>query len=261
MKLCLLFLLTILFSSSVFSNEAVTLHCYQESTTSPEVFEISALKKEINYIESPGVNVNIKMKFDEKSNYIISNYSFLNFFNKTSENAGDTLIIEFENQIEELKKTDSTDFSNEKLNFLKNSIVAINDTIIYLKTAEMTFSFSKELDSLNASFSEGPKSYFEVFGKYLTPPTKNYYCLKAFVNNSNQPKKWIGFVIKVNDMIYEGAEKRRRMIFPSDQLYASEEHCYEDFGWLFKNDSQIASRFPQNNDIDKSYLFGCVETK
>jgi len=259
MKLCLLFLLTILFSSSVFSNEAVTLHCYKESITSPEVFEIYSSNNKIIYTESPGVKVNIQMDYKEKSNLIISNYSFLNFFDETFGN-GEGLIIELENQVDVLSKTDSTGFSNEKLNYFKNTIEALNDAINYLQTAELTFSFNKELDNLEIDYSKEPKSYLELFGN-LAPKTTNYYCLKAFIANPNQPQKWIGFVIKVNDMVYEGAEKRRRMIFPAEQTYTSEDHCYEDFGWIFKNDTQIVSRFPQNNDIDKSYLFGCVETK
>ena len=95
----------------------------------------------------------------------------------------------------------------------------------------------------------------------MAPDKKDYYCLKAYYDNSNQPKNWIGYVIKVSDMIYKGEEKRRRMIFPLKQTYASKEQCYDDFGWLFQNDPQLVGRFPQTSDVNKRYLFGCIETK
>ena len=134
----------------------------------------------------------------------------------------------------------------------------MTDMLKYFKNAEVYFKFDKNLETLDITYSEPSENYTNIFGNSFIPA--NHYCLKAFMSKPNQPKNWIGFVIKVNDMIYHGEEKRRRMIFPLEQVYASEEQCYDDFGWLFQNDSQLMGRFPQTSDVNESYLFGCTET-
>ena len=254
-KFIILFIFLI--SKNVYSNEITLLHCYTQPTIQPEVFEINQESKKITYKEGPGVILDMEMKYKVKTNYIISEKSLLQFFDEITGD-GDSVIADLEKQLKEFEQVDISNFDEEKLKLFKSVNTAMTDMLKYFKNAEVYFKFDKNLETLDITYSEPSENYTNIFGNSFIPA--NHYCLKAFMSKPNQPKNWIGFVIKVNDMIYHGEEKRRRMIFPLEQVYASEEQCYDDFGWLFQNDSQLMGRFPQTSDVNESYLFGCTET-
>ena len=256
-KTILILLVYFSFSKFALANEITLLHCYSEPTIQPEIFEINKNIKEINYKESPGVVLDMNMKYKTKSNSLVAKKLVLEWYGEIT-GAGDTFINDLEKQKLEINNADTSNFDEATLELYKKISVAIEDAINYFKEGEVFFTFSKNLEMLDITYSDAPDTFKEFFGNALEE--FSYYCLEAFMSNPNQPKNWIGFVIKVNDMIYHGEEKRRRMIFPLEQVYASEEQCYDDFGWLFQNDSQLMGRFPQTSDVNESYLFGCTET-
>lgn len=256
-KTILILLVYFSFSKFALANEITLLHCYSEPTIQPEIFEINKNIKEINYKESPGVVLDMNMKYKTKSNSLVAKKLVLEWYGEIT-GAGDTFINDLEKQKLEINNADTSNFDEATLELYKKISVAIEDAINYFKEGEVFFTFSKNLEMLDITYSDAPNTFKEFFGNAFEE--FSYYCLEAFMSNPNQPKNWIGFVIKVNDMIYHGEEKRRRMIFPLEQVYASEEQCYDDFGWLFQNDSQLMGRFPQTSDVNESYLFGCTET-
>ena len=73
------------------------------------------------------------------------------------------------------------------------------------------------------------------------------------------PDEWVGYVIKVTDYaIYEGSDRRKRMIFPSNATYQSKDDCYYYFQKKFAGEP-LKSRYPQTSDPYSSYIFGCVK--
>ena len=85
---------------------------------------------------------------------------------------------------------------------------------------------------------------------------KEYYLRRPLSTKSG---KWIGYVIKVMDYgMLKGHEKRAKMIFPTERLYASERECYSKFEKVVSAEP-LNSRYPQTSNAMTSYLFGCVE--
>ena len=68
---------------------------------------------------------------------------------------------------------------------------------------------------------------------------------------------WKPYVCKVLDF-YE-CEQGRKLIFPVAVRYSDKETCYREFERLFEIDKELDRKYPQTDDPDESYLFGCVK--
>ena len=73
---------------------------------------------------------------------------------------------------------------------------------------------------------------------------------------STKSGKWIGYVIKVMDYgMLKGHERNKKMIFPENRTYNSENECYSEFEKKVAKEP-LNSRYPQTDNAMTSYLFG-----
>jgi len=85
---------------------------------------------------------------------------------------------------------------------------------------------------------------------------KEYYLRRPISQKSG---KWIGYVIKVMDYgMLKGHERIKKMIFPENRTYNSQNECYSEFEKKISREP-LNSRYPQTDNAMTSYLFGCIE--
>ena len=79
----------------------------------------------------------------------------------------------------------------------------------------------------------------------------------GFSSQGMAADSWVGYVCKVMD--YFECQSGTKMIFPRPERYSDRDTCYEEFGKLFAEDTELLRRFPQTDNAHESYLFGCVQ--
>lgn len=68
---------------------------------------------------------------------------------------------------------------------------------------------------------------------------------------------WKPYVCKVMD--FYDCQNGKKQIFPVSESYSDKETCYEEFEILLENDIELDRRYPQTDDPNESYIFGCVK--
>ena len=79
------------------------------------------------------------------------------------------------------------------------------------------------------------------------------------VKKVKKNSEWIGYVINMMDYgLNKGNERRKKMIFPDKTTYSNKDECYRKFKILFSKEP-LLSMYPQTNDPQSSYIYGCIE--